>query len=133
MLRLPLGLSLLRALGPGLPSGPTEPIKPKGEQQRPPDTHIHSRGASHPLQHVGHRIPSGLAAEGPASILLASMPLTVKLLVHNPQGSEEIAEEEEEEGEAAHKHLWEEEGEGQAWAWPIRPLQGPQLTCHSLH
>lgn len=33
------------------------------------------------------------------------MPLTVKLLVHNPQGGEEIAEEEEEEGEATHKHL----------------------------
>lgn len=61
------------------------------------------------------------------------MPLTVKLLVHNPQGGEEIAEEEEEEGEAAHKHLRGEEGEGWAWAWPICPLQGPQLTCHSLH
>jgi hypothetical protein len=34
------------------------------------------------------------------------MPLAVEFLVHHPQGSEEVAEEEEEEGEATHEHLW---------------------------
>lgn len=43
--------------------------------------------------------------EDPDSFFLAPVPLTVEFLVHNPQGGEEVAEEEEEEGEATHEHL----------------------------
>ena len=63
------------------------------------------------------------------------MQLVVEFLVHDPQGGEEIAEEEEEEGEAAHEHLEEQAGSGRRLGRPsLRPLQaGARLTCHSLH
>lgn len=63
------------------------------------------------------------------------MQLVVEFLVHDPQGGEEIAEEEEEEGEAAHEHLEEQAGSGRRPGRPSpRPLQaGARLTCHSLH
>lgn len=69
-----------------------------------------------------------------SSVLLAALPLTVELLPHNPQCSEEVAEEEEEEGEATHEHLGKKQGED----WLSRsqsphPFPRASLTCHSLH
>ena len=77
-------------------------------------------------------MPAG--GEGPASFFLAPVLLVVELLVYNPQGGEEIAEEEEEEGEATHEHLGEESGSGQK-PGPALPASSPgvRLTCHSLH
>lgn len=57
--------------------------------------------------------------EDPDSFFLAPVPLTVEFLVHNPQGGEEVAEEEEEEGEATHEHLGEERGSGQGRAMAL--------------
>lgn len=83
------------------------------------------RGACYPLQHGGQSpfqargAVGSQAGEDPDSFFLAPVPLTVEFLVHNPQGGEEVAEEEEEEGEAAHEHLGEERGSGQGRAMAL--------------
>ena len=70
----------------------------------------------------------GWWAEDPASIFLASVPLTVEFLVHDPQGGEEIAKEEDEEGEATHEYLGEEAGLG--WAESSPPSIPSRAPAH---
>lgn len=69
----------------------------------------------------------GAIGQGGPSLILSCSHEGCGILVHDPQGGEEIAKEEEEEGEAAHEHLGEQSGSGrEPGVLPVPPLgKGP--------